>query len=171
VRSDISRSGHYSVWMKTALVVAALLPAAVQSGLAQATYCPASIAVDQKIETAPDGWKVAQDEITSMLSGITFFSGPPEEKAGLVYDRWTKRNGLAHAIWRFRPESPHRIWLTCRYSSTRVVLAKELPADTSECVVTYDLKASIAGEPVVLKIDCHSSPTRTTRDKTVPQSH
>jgi hypothetical protein len=158
--------------MKTALMLVALLLAEVQLGFAQATYCPASIAVGQKIETVPDGWKAAQDDVTNMLSGITFYSGPPEEKASLVYDRWTKRNGLAHAVWQFQPESRHRTWLSCRYSSTRIVLTKELLADISECVVTYDLKTSIAGEPVIQKIDCHPSPApaiQPARPKTAPK--
>jgi hypothetical protein len=156
--------------VKTAFMLGSLILLSPQPGSAQAAYCPASIAVNQKIETVPEGWKAAQDEITSMLSGITFFSGPPQEKAALVYDRWTKRNGLAQAVWHFQPDSPHRIWLSCRYSSTQVVLTKELPADTSECTVTYHLNASLAGELVIQKINCHSSASPATRGKTAPQS-
>jgi hypothetical protein len=36
-----------------------------------------------------------------------------------------------------------------------VVLAKQLPAETSECTVTYDPKVTISGSPEIRKIDCH----------------
>jgi len=121
----------------------------------QQTLCPESISVNQTIEKVPEGWTARQDALPSALAGITFSSGPPEEGAALVYDRWTKRNGVAYGVWNFQRGSSHRIWLSCRYSFTRVVLAKQLPADTSECIVAYDLKQSISGEPLIRKITCH----------------
>ena len=121
----------------------------------QATFCPQSISVNQTIDKVPEGWTAGQDKLPSALAGVTFFSGPLEEGAGLVYDKWTKRNGMAYGVWHFQRGSSHRIWLSCRYSFTHVVLAKQLPADTSECIVTYDTKESVSGEPKIRKIACH----------------
>ena len=58
--------------------------------------------MEQTVEI-PEGWTVRQDEAANTLEGLTFYSGPPEEKASLVYDQWTKRNGLAYGVWRFQP--------------------------------------------------------------------
>jgi hypothetical protein len=138
-----------------ALILGALFFAFPKAALSQEKYCPESISVDQKIEKAPEGWTVGRDEFPSTLAGITFNSGPPAEKASLKYDRWTKRNGLAYGVWHFQPNSPHRIWLGCRYSFTRVVLVKQLPAETSECTVTYDPKVAVSGDPEIRNIACH----------------
>jgi hypothetical protein len=156
--TDITSRRSYSVDVKSmsiSLILAALIFVGIGSASAQETYCPASISVDQTVAKVPQGWTVGLDEATSTLAGVTFYSGPPEEKASLVYDQWTKRDGLAYGIWRFQPKSSHAIWLSCRYSSTRVILTKQLPTETSECTVTYDPKVMISGSPEIRKIDCH----------------
>jgi hypothetical protein len=142
--------------MSAALILGQLFFACLQLAAAQETYCPTFISVDQTIEKVPEGWTARQDESASALAGITFYSGPPEEKASLVYDRWTKHNGFAYGVWHFQPKSSHRIWLSCSYSFTRVVLVKQLPAETSECTVTYDPKVSVSGSPEIRKITCHN---------------
>src|SRR5208283_1934829 len=140
--------------MTAALMVGLLIFSCQEKAFAQQTYCPESISTTQTIERVPEGWKAGQDESSSTLAGITFYSGPPEEKASLVYDRWTKNNGLAYAAWQFQPNSAHRIWLICSYSSTRVFFVKHLPASTSECTVTYDLQVQVSGSPAIRKITC-----------------
>ena len=141
--------------MTAALILGSLIFVGSELVFAQATYCPDSISVNQKIEKVPEGWTAGQNDFPSTLAGIAFSSGSPGEGAILVYDRWTKRNAMAYAVWHFQPKSPHRIWLSCRYASTRVVLIKQLPAETSESTVTYDLKVSVGGDPAVRKITCH----------------
>jgi hypothetical protein len=142
-------------WMSAAVILGALFFAGPEPASAQGTYCPESISVDQTVAKVPQGWTVGRDEAASTLAGISFYSGPPEEKASLVYDEWTKRNGLAYGVWRFQPKSAHPIWVSCFYSSTRIILSKQLPAETSECTVTYDPKVTISGSPEIRKIDCH----------------
>ena len=123
--------------------------------LAEETYCPESISVTQTIEKVPEGWTAGQDEVRSTLAGITFFSGPPNEGAALVFDKWKKHNGMAYGVWHFQRKSPYRIWLSCRYSFARVVLSKQLPADTTECIVTYDPKELVSGDQKIRNITCH----------------
>jgi hypothetical protein len=140
--------------MSVALLSSALVFACPKFASSQEKYCPESISVAETAENIPEGWAAGLDESASTLAGIAFYSGPPEEKASLVYNRWTRRNGLAYGVWRF-PKSSHRIWLSCRYSFTRIVLVKQLPAETSECTVAYDPKVSVSGSPEILKISCH----------------
>jgi hypothetical protein len=153
-RRGNSRRKLHVKWISAALILGALFFTFSEPASAQA-YCPESISVEQSIAKIPQGWTVGQDEAASTLAGVTFYSGPPEEKASLVYDQWTKQNGLAYGVWHFQPKSSHGIWLRCRYSSTRMVLVKQLPAETSECTVTYDPKVSVSGSPEIRKIDCH----------------
>jgi len=145
---------HRMEWMSVAVILGTLFFACPEFASSQETYCPALISVAQTSESVPQGWTARQDESASTLAGVTFYSGPPEEKASLVYDEWTRRNGLAYGVWHF-PRSSHRIWLSCRYSFTRVVLVRQLPADTSECTVTYDPKVSVSGLPEIRKMTCH----------------
>jgi hypothetical protein len=156
-RHDTSRWIEIRVgWMSAALILGAVFLACPELASAQETCCPKSISADQTIEKVPEAWTAEQDEFVSSLVGIAFYSGPPEEKAMLAYDRWTKRNGLEYGIWHFQPKSSHRIWLSCRYSYARVVLVRQLPAEASECIVTYDPKVSVSGcSPGVRKIACH----------------
>lgn len=141
-------------WVSVALILGAALLACPEFASSQEKYCPESISVAQTIENVSEGWTARQDESASILAGVTFYSGPPEEKSSLVYDQWTRRNGLAYGVWHF-PKSSHRIWLSCRYSFTRVVLVKQLPAETSECTVTYDPRVSVSGLPEIRKMACH----------------
>ena len=141
--------------MRTALVILASFFLTLQGlAAAQTTYCPETVSVDQNLAKIPPGWIVGRDDAPSALAGITFYSGPPEEKASLVYDKWTKRDGLAYGVWRFQPKSSQRIWLSCSYSSTRVVLMKQLPPETSGCTVVYDPKVQVSGSPEIQKITC-----------------
>ncbi|HZR27446.1 MAG TPA: STY0301 family protein [Terriglobales bacterium] len=120
----------------------------------QESYCPKSITVKETVEKVPEGWTAGQDKTPkNLLAGITFYDGPPEQEASLVYDSWTKRNGLAYGVWHFDPNSS--IWISCRYSATSVVLSKQLPAKTSKCDVTYDPKVTVDGYPELQKIACH----------------
>ena len=141
--------------MTAALVLGSLIFTRPELVVAQEILCPESISVRQTIEKVPEGWTAGQDEVPSTLVGITFFSGPPAERAPLVYDKWTKRNGMAYAVWHFPGKLSSRIWLSCRYSLTRVVLVKQLSVGTSECAVTYDPKELVAGEPKIREITCH----------------
>jgi len=140
--------------MRKAIGVVWLCSVLIPAAFASDDYCPASVAAKQEIQNAPAGWLAAQSDLPSPLSGITLYSGPPSEKASLVYDKWTKRNGLAYAVWTFVHNTPERIWLVCNYANTTVTLAKELPKVTSECDVTYDPKVEVGGSPQVRKISC-----------------
>jgi hypothetical protein len=136
------------------LLVAVGVAALADHARAVDTYCPESIAVKESVEKVPEGWKAAQGDAPVQLSGVTFFSGPPEEKASLVYDSWIKRHGLAYGVWHFQPKSGPPIWMSCSYANTSVVLTKPMPAETSECRVTYDPNVLVGGLPEIKGIAC-----------------
>jgi hypothetical protein len=145
---------HFPRFRTPAFLLFALLLLAASIPLAAETSsCPDSVTVKQSLDKPPDGWSPSQDNSPNTLAAITFFNGPPDQQSSLVYDKWTRRNGLAYADWNF-PKST-AIWLTCRYSATTVALSKQLPSDTTQCTVTYDPKVQVAGSPSIKKIDCH----------------
>jgi len=130
--------------------VALLLVADISRALDQ--YCPKEITTRQAIENAPPGWTAASDKTPQILAGITFFDGPPEQEASLVYDSYTKSKTVDVALWRF-DRSAH-IWLSCSYHATAVKLSKPLPAQTTECRVTYSREVHIDGNGEIESIRC-----------------
>ncbi len=121
---------------------------------ADATTCPAKIDVHQQLATSVSGWTPIADDSPHQLAGITFFDGPPKEKASLVYDDIKKAGGKQIATWTFSPDSSRQTWIACSYSGTSLQLTKALPAGTRSCVVTYDPREQIASLPSIEKITC-----------------
>lgn len=116
--------------------------------------CPPSITTRQELTSVPAGWKPMLDDASHDLAGITFYDGPPAEKASLVYDRIERGKGVETAIWTFAPQKDRPIWVTCSYAGTAVQLARSLPSQTTTCTVVYDSKEHIAGLPAIKKITC-----------------
>jgi hypothetical protein len=107
----------------------------------------------------PTGWTVGRADVPTNLAGVTFYSGPPEERASLIYDSRVTRSGLLYATWKFAgavsgAKDAHAIWLSCNYMSTNVVLSRSIAAEIRECTVTYDPKATVAGMAGVRGIVC-----------------
>jgi hypothetical protein len=116
--------------------------------------CPAKIDVRQQLATNAPGWTATQDDSPHQLAGITFYDGPPQQKASLVYDDMAKAGGKQIARWRFTPDSGRQTWIACSYSGTSLELTKSLPPNTSACEVTYDPRQQVAGLPLIDKISC-----------------
>ncbi len=94
------------------------------------------------------------DDAPHQLAALTFYDGPPQEKASLVYDDITKAAGKQFAKWTFAPHPERAIWITCSYSGTSILLARALTPGISSCTVTYDARQQIAGTPLIEKIVC-----------------
>jgi hypothetical protein len=121
-------------------------------GFAEEVRCPETIAVKQNLAKPEPGWKESLSDMPNRLAGVTFFDGPPEEKASLVYDAESLVKGKRITRWHFGPQS--QIWLSCRYVDSSVVLSRALMKGTSECQVTYDPSVTTAGLPLVEKTEC-----------------
>jgi hypothetical protein len=115
--------------------------------------CPPVIPVNQRLAAPVPGWTVSSDRMPHQLAGLTFFDGKPEDKASLVPDKQTKINGKTVASWTFGVNR-EPIWVACGYAGTDVVLTRELPKGTRACLVTYATGVTIAGLPVIEKVDC-----------------
>lgn len=102
----------------------------------------------------PPAIQVSEQPQSRRLVGITFFDGPPEEKASLVYDTFRRAGKTDVAEWTFAPQAKRGFWLSCAYEATSAVRARQLPPDTRTCSVIYDAKKKIEGLPLILKIAC-----------------
>ncbi len=137
--------------------IARLLPALVLcagcGSAADPIQCPPLIEVHQQIAAPVAGWSVAMDDLPHRLAGITFFDGKPEEKASLAPDSEAKAAGKSVSTWNFGSGGRSE-WVACRYAWTTVTLTRELPKPVRSCAVTYNARQSLAGLPLIEKIDC-----------------
>ena len=124
------------------------------SHAADAISCPPTVSVRQDLASSIAGWTPLEDDTPHSLAGITFYDGPPAEKASLVYDRITHGKREQVASWSFAPQRERPIWMTCNYAGTSLQLGRSLPSNITGCSVTYDPQEHIAGLPVVRKITC-----------------
>jgi hypothetical protein len=131
----------------------ALVLAGTTLSAADAVHCPPTIQVKQQLAVQVPGWSVTTDGMPLQLAGLTFFDGKPDEKASLAPDKQAAVKGKSVASWTFDASS-RPIWVACQYAGTNVVLTRELPKGTRTCSVTYTAGVTIAGLPVVEKVDC-----------------
>jgi hypothetical protein len=120
---------------------------------ADVVQCPPTIQVKQQLAVPVPGWSVTEDGMPHQLAGLTFFDGKPEEKVSLAPEKQVAIKGKSVASWRFDVIS-RSIWVACQYAWTNVVLTRELPKGTRTCSVTYTAGVTIAGLPVIEKVDC-----------------
>jgi hypothetical protein len=118
-----------------------------------AADCPAKIEVKQTLAEQIPGWSVGSDKTAHLLSGMTFFDGKPEEMASLVPDSQSVTGGRNVAVWTFGATG-RPVWVTCHYAGTGVVLQRELARNTHSCSLTYSTRETIAGLPVIEKVNC-----------------
>lgn len=131
-------------------LAAALLIAGLCWG--QDQYCPKAIHTKQALDGAAAGWTVSVRKTDHVLAGITFFDGPPEQEASLVYDSYSKGKVTDLAVWHF-DRSLH-IWISCVYQGTVVALSNALPENTTECKVTYAPGVHVDGYPEIKQVVC-----------------
>jgi hypothetical protein len=133
-----------------------MLAAIFTISAADVVRCPPTIDVKQQLAAPVSGWSIASEELPHQLAGLTFFDGKPAEKASLVPDKQVGIKGKTVASWTFGVSS-RPIWVACRYSSTDIVLTQQLPKNIRTCAVTYSTTETIAGLPVIEKVDCKGS--------------
>ena len=124
----------------------------VTRGFAEEVHCPETISVKQSLIKPEQGWKESTSDLPNRLAGVTFLDGPPEQEASLVNEGESFVKGKQIATWRFGSRS--QIWLSCRYSGSNIVLSRALTEGTSVCSVTYNPRQTIAGLPLIEKIEC-----------------
>lgn len=112
-----------------------------------AAACPATVQAEQRAALPPPaGWAVATDgDASHTLSGVTFFSGPPERGASLVGDERPAGKGRIVATWQLSASETY--WVVCSYVRTSVVLQRELPPGLKSCALTYVTQVRVGGLP------------------------
>ena len=158
---QVERSHEGGGWkgpvMKPVKCLCAFVFALALAGIcfaADGVKCPDTIKVDQKAMSPSPEWKVSYSSQPNQLEMVTFFSGPPEEQASLVYDKKSKTKGGWIGTWNF-PKDSRGYWIQCSYGGTKAELSRRLPDSVSVCRVTYDEGLhSGSGLPAILKIEC-----------------
>jgi len=136
------------------LVSLLLLQLVSFASAADTVGCPATISARQQLAAPQAGWTATEDDTPHSLAGLTFYDGPPSDKASLVYDRITHGKTEQVATWTFAAQKQRPIWLACSYARTSIQLTKALPTTITTCTVTYDPQQTIDGMPVIKKISC-----------------
>ena len=116
--------------------------------------CPKTIQVKEQLAAPVTGWTAASDGMPHQLAGLTFFDGKPEEKASLAPDGQATQHSETISTWKFDKTRP--TWVMCHYSGTSVTLARELPRNISACTIAYARGVTIAGLPVIDRIECNA---------------
>jgi hypothetical protein len=105
--------------------------------------CPGDITVEEELRVqVPKGWQnwspdaaTAPAERRRPLDGITFYSGPPADKASLAPDRSRRSKNGYEQSWRFGIGS---YWMACRYQDSRILLMRPLPRGVRQCQLTLN---------------------------------
>ena len=122
---------------------------------AENVQCPSSLVVEQTLRDPPAAWAVAHTPGQVGLASITFYEGPPQDMASLVYDKRTAHGTTWEATWHFAPQAPDGYWVSCTYERTDITLSKRLPSDVTLCVVSYEKDTALAnGLPVIKAMRC-----------------
>src|SRR5262245_36746231 len=77
-----------------------------------ASLCPEAIKVEQRVAEAPQGWEAGFSDLKPQIAMVTFFDGPPAERASLKYDTELKLKGNWVATWTFASNS-RGYWIQC----------------------------------------------------------
>src|SRR6185369_15533332 len=117
--------------------------------------CPALLTVEQTLSQPPATWVVAHAPGQCRLASITFYEGPPQDMASLVYDKRTAHATTWEAVWNFAPQAQSGYWVSCTYEHTDITLTKQLPAGVTRCVVSYEKNTALPnGLPVIKAMRC-----------------
>lgn len=120
---------------------------------AAVTLCPPEIRVEETAVAPGTGWTLRHADLPRRLAGVTFYDGPPEEKASLVYDGSREDGKVLIADWTFA-SNPRGFWIECGYDRTALLLARRLPDTVRRCTVRYARSVQVSGLPQILSIDC-----------------
>lgn len=153
-RAACARTSRYRLSARTALLAVAVPLAAAGPAAASGSLCPDTVNVKQTGAAPAPEWAVSYGTLPNRLEAVTFYNGPPQDGASLVYDDLVKAKDSSRATWRF-PKDPRGYWIRCSYRGTTLELAKALPGTVSSCRVTYDRESSsAAGLPTIKGIAC-----------------
>lgn len=131
-------------------------PCITSAATSDGNTCPPNITTNQTLGGAVhDGWAGYGANGIHPFTGVSFFLGPPDQKALLAPSSHGKKGKHTVATWS-PPKSELDYWVACEYAGTRVVLAKKLASNVDACVVTYDNQFT---PPIVKNWNCQTTAT------------
>jgi hypothetical protein len=136
---------------RSVVVIACVLPGAAAAS-STAVRCPDSVSVEQRATAVENGWESGADAVPHRLARVTFFAGPPAQRASLVPS--DKPGGKQRTMATWDLPAGESYWLSCGYARTNVVLSRRLPAEIRSCTVTYANDVRIDGMPQIVKLEC-----------------
>ena len=132
------------------LALSAWLP--VQAAALRLT-CPRQVtAASANVVDVPEPWKPHGRARQLSVVSAGFSDGPPADAAWLKPHETRSRGATTVVKWKFEELYPKGRWLACEYEGGLFSLTRELPADTSECIVTYEKPKSGNMRPET--VDC-----------------
>lgn len=136
------------------LLLAARVEGAPPAASLAAVSCPPELAAESRVLAPPPGWEVGYQDGSYPLAALTFYDGPPSEKKVLAASKRHQRTKTSTALFRFPANDGRGYWIACAYANTHATIFRRVPAELAECVVTYDRKATVAGKPEIVQVDC-----------------
>jgi hypothetical protein len=101
--------------------------------------CPQYVtASSANVVEVPTPWKVYSQSNKLKVVSAGFSDGQPFDMAYLKPYRTHQKGNLTIVRWKFEGPYPKGKWLSCDYEGGLFSLARELPNNLSECVVTYE---------------------------------
>jgi hypothetical protein len=129
------------------------------------SLCPEAMNVEQRVAETPQGWEAGFSGLKAQIAMVTFFDGPPAERASLKYDSELKQRGGWVATWTLASNT-RGYWIQCAYDNTTVVLSKRLPETVKTCNVTYERSTKAANAlPLVKHVGCSDTLPRKPEEK------
>lgn len=100
--------------------------------------CPSYIVVttNEVLAEAQTGWKVTPESKRRELDGATLFDGTPEELASLVPWKIKDSAGKSTLGWALDKQNKRDYWLECRYGFSNIKLTRQVPKESSFCVLS-----------------------------------
>ena len=89
--------------------------------------CPDSVDVKQELIAPVSGWTTMIDDTPHRLANVTFYDGPPQQRASLIYDEKSGSQERKLRRGTFVREQIGRYWQS-RHLLTRVLLLPHLPS-------------------------------------------
>ena len=124
--------------MRIYYLVTLILSVAATSAHAIDYLCPKRMTVETQSAAEVDGVESLNLDTTQLahdahyIDGISLYLGHPRDMAQLVPDNENQSTDIS--IWS-TPANKENYWMACHYTSTSLIYAKKIQANTASCSV------------------------------------
>lgn len=107
--------------------------------------CPRTVDIQQTVYPPDSSWESVADAglPPASLQTVAVYTEHPAEAGSLVPDETKKIAQTEVTVWRLPPDSaPY--WMACVYVNSRTLLAKKIPTEAKQCILTEALRGKQA---------------------------